>query len=236
MKKVKLQINHDIIDLNEGRKNGLAFGFVKKLKTGSFETVMPISTCKDYLNDVCISEKYNKAFGKIHGFSYKPSGIFKGNKSPYLAVQFKKYSNITSDNNKARRIKEQEGIKLLKDNSLTMIKFMNMVEEKFGAKKSEVFIDNNTIIIKLSKKFVSDSYKISMWTSLFRMALEFKEVPKSLNTEDIVFPNYRYYGAEAMYKKVLKIMEKGFFKSNITKDTSIILIHSCGIIGVKIPA
>ena len=38
--------------LCEGRSYQMGFAFLKKLDNNTFETVQPISPCKDYLNDV----------------------------------------------------------------------------------------------------------------------------------------------------------------------------------------
>ena len=73
---MKLIINNTRNKLFEGRTKGISFAFCNKIEDG-FEEVMPLSPCKDYLNDAWWAETFNKESNYIYGFSHKPVGLFK---------------------------------------------------------------------------------------------------------------------------------------------------------------
>ena len=62
----KIKVNHSRGVLIEGVKSGVSYGFLNQ----KLETVMPISPCKDYLNDVCFLERYGGEI-EVYGLIYK---------------------------------------------------------------------------------------------------------------------------------------------------------------------
>ena len=67
---------HDRNVLIEGRSSGMGFAMLKKDKT-NYETVNPLSPCKDYLNEVVFTENTGYPT-KAHGLDYKEKlDIFK---------------------------------------------------------------------------------------------------------------------------------------------------------------
>jgi len=49
---MQIDVLHKRNNLAEGRNFGMGFGFLKKLSNTKYKTIMPISPCKDYINDV----------------------------------------------------------------------------------------------------------------------------------------------------------------------------------------
>lgn len=66
---MKIKLKEGREKLSEGRNFGLGFAFAKLIEEG-LQAVMPISACKDYLNDVLYTELTGKKLGTIYGFSY----------------------------------------------------------------------------------------------------------------------------------------------------------------------
>ena len=58
----------------EGRMEGVSFCFLKKTNDGEFRQASPLSSCKDYLNDVVYCEASGKPY-TAHGFECKKDGV-----------------------------------------------------------------------------------------------------------------------------------------------------------------
>lgn len=86
-------------NLNEGRQQGLSFvpimlnstgssklSSTTTLKKWSFNTLMPLSACKEYLNDFLNSETYNIKVGSIYGYEYKKITDYLQNDYAYMFI------------------------------------------------------------------------------------------------------------------------------------------------------
>lgn len=93
--------------LSEGRNHGLGFAFCKKLSDDSFETVQPISPCKDYLNDVIAAEKLNLT-AQACGLTYVPQKLFVENEPAYLAFKIVGYQTKNASLAKTYNIAPEE--------------------------------------------------------------------------------------------------------------------------------
>lgn len=76
----------DRTKLSEGRNYQMGFAFCKMLLSGEFETVQPLSPCKDYLNDVVYTEHTGKSFSAC-GLATVKHGIFDSAPHAYLAIK-----------------------------------------------------------------------------------------------------------------------------------------------------
>ena len=56
--------------LNEGRNYGVGFTILNK-KGSKFETYLPFTACRDYLNDFAYVESTKKEIGEIYGYNHK---------------------------------------------------------------------------------------------------------------------------------------------------------------------
>ena len=70
--------------LSEGRNHGMGFAFCK-CDGETVETIMPISPCKDYLNDVVYSERSGQD-SLNHGLKTTKLGLFEDKQSAYMVA------------------------------------------------------------------------------------------------------------------------------------------------------
>lgn len=148
---MKLIIKKNRSKLAEGRSSGMSFAFVKKLKT-AYSEIMPLSACKDFLNDALYGEITNKKTPVIYGFSHTPRKILNDD-FIYLSV-----GELTSN-------KETPGVKVNVSNSLH---FINDLEEKLEITKTELIQNNPYDILKIDKYWAQYPYLISAYTLMFR--------------------------------------------------------------------
>lgn len=156
--------------LNEGRSTGIGYAFLKKIDDSTFETVNPISPCKDYLCEVVLTE--NTGIG-THGcgLSYpKKNDIFSGKKA-YLAALVQK-SKGGSENHYMNFIEET---KLLKANAANTAKLMNYFEEKLGFnERTEVKEANDDMfLVEMPIEWAQSLHATSLYTLLHRLAIHY---------------------------------------------------------------
>lgn len=158
--------------LSEGRNSQMGFAFCKQLKPLVFETVQPISPCKDYLNDVIWSENTNKNISAC-GLKYEKQNIL-STKKMFLA--FKICPTQRSDNytrsEQDKKYTMQDDIKNLKANYKNIQLLLNYLEEKLNIKgKSIVAVsdDKQTYLAKLNPFWTSKLYLVSLVSLLIRM-------------------------------------------------------------------
>ena len=84
MKKIKeLQERSKLF---EGRNFGVGFTILNK-KGSKFETYLPFTACRDYLNDFAYVESTKKEIGKIHGYDHKVLNCFDNKNIVYFGVK-----------------------------------------------------------------------------------------------------------------------------------------------------
>lgn len=168
--------------LAEGRNNGMAFAFLKKIegKENEFKTVMPPSPCKDYLAEVIITE--NTGYGtRGCGLSYpKKLNIFSD--VAYMSISILKtsdsswasYSYSNSFNN---------DVKKLAENYKNLQKLINNLEKtlKLSSLTTIKEANNNKFLVTLPIEWTKSTHSISLYSLLLRVGM-FVENPN----EDIV--------------------------------------------------
>jgi hypothetical protein len=156
-------------NLQEGRSSGMGFAFLKKISEDEYETVQPISPCKDYLNEVVFTENYDIGT-QAYGLAYhKKLGIFTKTKA-YMGIEIQKKgqyyhncstfeidSKMLSDNYKNIELFLQEFDKLLDNKTLTKI-----IPQKEGK-----------YLVEIPIEWVQSTIAISMYTLLMRVVLNY---------------------------------------------------------------
>src|SRR5690606_37894755 len=72
--------------LGEGRNFGFGFSILNK-EENTYNTLMPFTACKDYLNDFVYVEQTKLPLGKIHGFKHEYTGILQDTDHFYLGIK-----------------------------------------------------------------------------------------------------------------------------------------------------
>jgi hypothetical protein len=220
-----VELKGDRKKLGEGRTYGIGFALCKNLGNNKFETVLPISACKDYLNDVIFSEATGKSI-TAHGLSYSKKGIFEGQDFAYAVMSM-------LDNNHGSSSKYQDDVKTLEANYENLNTFINFFEEKFGVETLTKFekIGDNLYFSPISKYWVDATYKISLWGLLLRSALNYdgtitpwEFVKSGKSTTDSYLLN-------SIVPKIEKLMSG--FVPKIYFPEGGYQVHNCGIVGYK---
>lgn len=165
---MKLIFKHTRKELVEGRTTGISSGFVKPTKEG-FETVMPLSACKDYLNDAVLVEHVGESRGRIYGFEHKPSDAFK--EGVYLVsspLGPKKNEKSGDAYQKAKEKFDKRG----------ELELMHQLDKMFGYELTTiVHEEDDNIVYKIDNNWVEYPYRISLYTLFLREAYGYRGEP-----------------------------------------------------------
>lgn len=172
---IKLKNNHNRSILSEGRSNNMGFAFCKLLNGDEYETIQPISPCKDYLNDVVFAEVTNKSIS-AHGLDLKGSqDLFKGNQA-YMAISICPYKYDHTYNkkefleDKARLAKYHKHLE----------SFINYFEELLGINIYDNTIiseiDDNLYLVELPLIWCDSTYMCSLYSLLLRAGQTFNDM------------------------------------------------------------
>lgn len=151
--------------LGEGRNRGVGFAFCK-LKDDVFTTVMPISPCKDYLNDLIFVENTKLEIGTVHGFNYKVTKCLNEDSYSYMIA---KVCPIHSCGNHSTFDEEE---KALISNYKGVQTILNYFEDKLELKDKTItdLIDNN-LIFHVPDWWCKEGWRISFYTLIIRIAI-----------------------------------------------------------------
>lgn len=151
--------------LGEGRNYQMGFAFCKR-DGDTYNTVQPISPCKDYLNDVVYTEATGKGV-HAYGLSTKKQDIYDGDKA-YIAMKICKrfpdeeYPNYHKD------------IENLEKNYENLQKFLNIFENQVGIVPTQVIkTGDNMFLMILDTYWCQASWLISLWGLLCRVGQYF---------------------------------------------------------------
>jgi len=207
--------------LSEGRTQGIAFAFAKR-NENHFKLVMPITSCKDYLNDLVFGEKYKiPKTNVVYGFSHEYCGLFE-NDSPYLVMTVvNNLNNSWSDYDKYynKMVKEINKI----------VAYVNSIEKKLNYNFTEVIKARGKYILKLDQRWVSDPKMISLYTLLLRCQLhytghgiikDYSSIPKKIIQSHYI----------NKLKENLEDLIEGKPINYRSKSTNISTVHSSGIL------
>ncbi len=236
---MKIIEKHNRKTLHEGRNYGMGFSFCTKNKS-DYETVQPISPCKDYLNDVVYVENTGKEIGRIYGLEHKPIGCL-DDKIAYLACRILHYSNGVDYKDYD---KEKEA---LSKNYKAIEQGINTFEDILHIPKSVVYLtEDNDLLIEVPEWWYRDTWRISFYSLLVRSLIYYdgtKDVKEYLTTFE---GPEKYYMTTSMPKmdKIItlklndKIRELGLVnKYKTTPDAKISTcgtVHSGGIVNLNV--
>jgi hypothetical protein len=204
--------------LSEGRTYGMGFAFCKRTPEG-LETVQPISTCKDYLNDVVYAEKTGKPVSQ-YGLYYEKKDIL--HKRGYLAISLLPgYSKFELDKaNFATNYKNAEI-------------FINKIEDMLKLPHSKIeVIDDNLYIFNFSLRWLKGLYAISLLSLLIRASQWYDGLKDPIE----YLREHNYFSADTymiqgMIPKLEELIEKGLVEENLEKYVKSYDVHNSGILG-----
>lgn len=216
--------------LYEGRSFGIGFSILNKISNNKYETYLPFTACRDYLNDFSYVEYTKKEIGKIHGYEHKLLNCFNNKRFFYIGVNTLNYNSGTNWQYK------EEAKQVLISNKDNLEKLINKIEEYIGLKtKSKIIVDEDTLIIKVPIYWSKTTALISVYTLLIRCNFNIQ-----LNDSDIIeqLKNNKCFITDDEYMKnlVVQFLEnKDKFKTIIDYDSLDIIqkedIHNFGVQG-----
>lgn len=221
---MKIIDNQKRSTLAEGRNYGLGFAFLKKIDDETFETIQPISPCKDFLNDVVYSEATGNPF-HAWGLSTSKKGIFEGDHA-YMALSVCKLGRSLSS-----YCGYDDELELMANNRENMEKFINGIETKLGIKKTKlVDVEKNLKLAIMDKQWVSATYLISLYTLMLRVGLQYEGGGVMTHIREIDSPDRMMLNG--IKEKMLILFER---KGNLPKQKleNVKNIHDHGIVGAN---
>ncbi len=221
--------------LAEGRNFGVGFTILNK-KGSKFETYLPFTACRDYLNDFAYVESTKKEIGSIYGYNHKLLNCFDNKNIVYFGV------NTLHKNGGSKYEKFDELQQILINNYKNLELFLNKIETDLGINiKSKIELDEETLIVKCSKFWVKSTPLISVYTLLIRCYFNVTELNKPI--VDILKSNRPFITADSMMKQPCisfyelylknknKFINPDYNGYNLVKDKEPGLIHNFGISG-----
>lgn len=239
-KKIKIINNKNRSILSEGRSNGLCFAFCKATEDSVYETIQPISACKDYLNDIIYNERTGKPISAYGLSCTSPTNIFV-NKYAYLVIQVLNDS-YQQDNLTKQLIAMQTK---LQENYQNLTLFMNYIEEMLGVNIGvyETCINKTENDTQFLVSFSSDfwckyTYTISLYALLLRVGIWFD--PDKYTDSITYLEEFNHYQPDVMLVKQclpkLKYMiEYGLPIQELDKMQGNSSTHNCGINTFQFP-
>lgn len=206
--------------LGEGRSCGLGTTLAIRDKN-VLTTAYPITACKDYVNEMCVSEHNGKNY-RFHGLSTQKCGLFKDGNA-YLIFGILPYQDGTE------YPLFDKDLTQLEKNYRNIQKFLNWFEKKLNIKPTEIHkIEKNRYVAVLDSWWTKYTYLISLYGLLLRMALHYSDGDPieflDANKRDADY--YNWYNSKA---KVDKILEGKLPK----QDYDTIHVHNCGIVSCQ---
>lgn len=210
----KIEEKYDRRKLIEGRNYGFGFAFLDKINDEDFETMHAFTACKDFLNDFVYVENTEDKFKKVYGFHHKKTGKFNNKRYFYLGVKAIDFKN----DSKWKKLNELK--KALNDNTDTLIKSINMLEDYMRFTMSRTSLEaviDDTIVLKVPIKWFNNSVLISLYTLYIRcyfnvpkenFDLTFKEF---INKQETPFLDADKY----LLNSIKKLIESNRFKRKI---------------------
>lgn len=234
MKKIKeLQKRYK---LSEGRNFGVGFTILNK-KGSKFETYLPFTACRDYLNDFAYVESTKKEIGFIYGYNHKLLNCFDNKNIVYFGVKALDYNN----GGKYNDLEKLQNI--LINNYKNLEHFLNKIETDFNIRiKTKIELDEETLIIKCSKFWVKSTPLISVYTLLIRCYFNIN-LDEFIPFTNVLKNNIPFINADSMMKKSCidfyelyldnknKFINPDYKGYNLVKEGNPGLIHNFGIDG-----
>ncbi len=214
--------------LSEGRSYQMGFGFAKKTDKDTYETVMPVSACKDYLNDIVWSEATDKSI-LVYGLKYEKQDIYDKDYA-YLIISILTYKggNPYPD--------YEKDVERLEKNYRKLEAFINSFEETLteGVFTKIDKIEENKYLVKVPLFFTRGTYLISLYSLLLRAGQYWDG---EQNPEDFLTNFSASLVDTTLVKqattKLKKLLNNGYIKQDLEKLGGSYEVHNCGIISFK---
>lgn len=172
----------DVVDkqnrgiLCEGKSYQMGFAFLKKIDESTFETIMPITACKDFLNEVVWTEACGHA-SYAYGMKWeKKTGLW-ANKDDFgwMAISILPYKG-----SKGEYAGMKEDIARLEKNIVKSELLMRHVDNKFKIdpeKQTRIFKTSteNLYVVRVPNFYLQYTYLISLFTLVLRMSQFFDQ-------------------------------------------------------------
>lgn len=184
--------------LSEGRNYGVGFTILNKIGS-KFETYLPFTACRDYLNDFAYVESAKKEIGQIYGYNHKLLNCFDNKNIVYFGV---KALNYNKDSGNYDKLEELQNI--LINNYKNLQIFLNKIETDFNINiKTRIELDEDTLIIKCSKFWIKSTPLISVYTLLIRCYFNIDLTGENYYNPfiDVLKNNNPFINADSMMKK-----------------------------------
>ena len=202
--------------LSEGRNYGVGFTILNK-KGSKFETYLPFTACRDYLNDFAYVESTKKEIGLIYGYNHKLLNCFDKKNIIYFGVKTLHY-NRGKNYDKFDKLQD-----ILINNYKNLQIFLNRIEDNLGVKiKTSIELDEDTLIIKCSKFWVKSTPLISVYTLLIRCYFNIDLEGNSI--VDILKNNVPFINADSMMKKSCINFYELYLKNKVNLQILIIMV------------
>jgi hypothetical protein len=148
--------------LGEGRNYGIGFSILNKIGN-KFETYLPFTACRDYLNDFIFVEKFKKEIGTAYGYNHKILNCFENKRFFYIGV------NTLCFNYGGTWNKQEQAKSILIANYKNLESFLNKIEDNLKFKsRTTIEIDEDTLILKVPIYWSKSTPLISVYTLLIR--------------------------------------------------------------------
>jgi len=155
--------------LGEGRDYGIGFSILNKINS-KFETYLPFTACRDYLNDFVYVERTKTEIGETHGYDHKVLNCFENKKYFYIGVNTLHYQDSGNWD------KKEEATNLLINNYKNLESFLNQIEDNFKFKsRTTIEVDEDVLIFKVPIYWSKSAPLISAYTLLIRCFFNISE-------------------------------------------------------------
>jgi hypothetical protein len=218
--------------LGEGRNYGIGFSILNKIGN-KFETYLPFTACRDYLNDFIFVEKFKTEIGTAHGYNHKILNCFENKEYFYIGV------NTLCFNGGGNWNLKDEATSLLISNYKNLESFLNKIEDnlKFES-RTTIEVDEDTLILKVPIYWSKSTPLISIYTLLircyFNVSNNFVINEESLNTHKpfIEADNYFVKSCGKYFKHIKTVdFENVNYNSYNVVHTNWSSVHNFGIQG-----
>lgn len=212
--------------LEEGRRNHMAFGFVKR--TGDeLTTIQPVSPCKDYLNDIVFTE-FTGTPMSAYGLRTSHQGLLDDDKL-YLILTFENgsYSFISNEYEEFNK------------NLTNSQEFIRNFEKELGISELCTLeaLDDKYFLFTFSKEWLVGLYCISMLSLLLRISQWYDGIMPIREYVD-TFKHFKddVYLVNGSKKNIFKVLDmKSLPKEDFAKfGIGGMNVHNYGIMSVNL--
>ncbi len=225
-KKIIITNTHNRGILNEGRSCGMGHAFLVKKGENVYDAMMPITACKDFLNDVVYSERSGKAH-RIYGFSTVKTGLFESSDMAYLETAILPYNRTTRKHDNF-----EKQLKGLEENTKGIQACINELEKMLGFTTFSTLekAEDNRFLLTIPLKWTESTFMISLVTLVARCGHYYKD-------GDVLayFKDFEEDGTDRGYLDSAHTKIKKMAKDGIpAQDMSDLSPHDMGIVSCTI--